>query len=117
MKKILLRTLISLFFIGLLFFMVRGDLPRIVTVLKNINRKLLVAAVTLFLLTTLMMAKRLQIIFEAEELPVNFINSSNLTFIGYFFNNFLPTSVGGDIVKAMCASRATGEPVKSLTSV
>jgi uncharacterized protein (TIRG00374 family) len=43
--------------------------------------------------------------------------SSSLTFVGYFFNNFLPTSVGGDIVKAMCASRVTGQAVKSVTSV
>jgi len=117
MKKIILRSLISLFFIGLLFYMVRGDLPEIVTVLKNINRKLLIMAVIIFLLTVLVMARRLQLIFEAEDLPIKFIDSLNLTFIGFFFNNFLPTSVGGDIVKAMCASRATGEPVKSLTSV
>jgi len=106
-----------LFFIGLLFYLVRGDIPEIVRVLKNINRKFFIAAVAVFLLTVPVMARRLQLIFEAEELPMKFLDALNLTFIGYFFNNFLPTSIGGDVVKAMCASRATGEPVKSLTSV
>ncbi len=81
------------------------------------NRKLLVFGVVLFLLTVLLMAKRLQMIFEAEGIAIKFWDASNLTFVGSFFNNFLPTSVGGDIVKAMSAARITGEPVKSVTSV
>ena len=117
MSKIILRSLVSLSFIALLFYLVRDDIPAIANALKNIDRGLAVLAVAIFLGTVFMLSKRLQIIFEAEEIPISFLNSSNLTFIGYFFNNFLPTSVGGDIVKAMCASRATGEPVKSLTSV
>ena len=117
MKKVILRTLISLFFIGLLFYMVRDDVPEIARVLRNINCWLAAIAIVIFLLTVFVLAKRLQIIFEAEEIPISFLSAVNLTFIGYFFNNFLPTSVGGDIVKAMCASRVTSEPVKSLTSV
>ncbi len=117
MKKIILRSLVSLFFIALLFWCVREDIPKILQVLQNMNRKLLVFAVSIFLLTVLVMAKRLQMIFEAEGIAIKFLDSSNLTFVGCFFNNFLPTSVGGDIVKAMCASRVTGEPVKSFTSV
>ena len=117
MKKIVLRTLISLFFIGLLFYLVRGDVPEIARVLRNINRSLAAIAIAIFLFTVFVLAKRLQIIFEAEEIPISFLSAVNLTFIGYFFNNFLPTSVGGDIVKAMCASRVSGEPVKSFTSV
>ena len=117
MKKILFRSLISLFFIALLFWAVREDIRKIIHVLQNINRRLLLVAVTIFLFTVFVLARRLQIIFGAEGIPLKFFDSSNLTFIGYFFNNFLPTSVGGDIVKAMCASRVTNEPVKSVTSV
>lgn len=117
MRKNILRILISLFFIGLLFFMVREDIPQVIQVLKNINRRYLAFAVTIFLFTVFVLAWRLQMIFEAEEIPIKFFDASNLTFVGYFFNNFLPTSVGGDIVKAMCAARVTKEPVKSLTSV
>ena len=117
MKKVILRSLISLFFIGLLFWAVREDIPRIFQVLQNINRRLSVFAVAIFLLTVLIMARRLQMIFKAEGTPIKFLDASNLTLVGYFFNNFLPTSVGGDIVKAMCATRITGEAVKSVTSV
>ena len=117
MKKILFRVLISLAFVGLLFYLMRDDVPAIALALKNINRPLFLASALLFLGTVPVLAKRLQIIFEAEGVPIRFRESSSLTFVGYFFNNFLPTSVGGDIVKALCAARVTRHPVKSVTSV
>jgi hypothetical protein len=95
----------------------RDSVPEIFVALKNIDRKLLLLSVFIFLLTVVILAKRLQLIFAADEVPVRLTETIHLTFIGYFFNNFLPTSVGGDIVKAMSAARITGHPVKSVTSV
>ncbi len=89
----------------------------ILNTLRNINRTLLWVSVATFLGTVLVMAKRLQLIFNVKSIPIRFTQSLNLTFVGYFFNNFLPTSVGGDIVKAMCAARLTKSGVKSVTSV
>ncbi len=117
MGKIILRVLISFGLIALLFYLVRDDIPAIMHTLKNINRKLLGLAILIALLSVFIFSKRLQLIFAAEEVELRLVQSSNLTFIGYFFNNFLPTSVGGDIVKAMCASRITRKPVKSVTSI
>ena len=117
MKKIALRTLISLAFIGLLIYLVREDIPQVINALRNINRPLLALSVLISLTTVLILSKRLQLIFAAEDVKIRFSEAAHLSFIGYFFNNFLPTSVGGDIVKVMCASRITGNAVKSVTSV
>lgn len=117
MAKSLLRVLISLGFVGLLLYFVRDEIPTILNTLKNVNRPLFILAVAVFFSTVVILAKRLQLIFAAEDVKISLGVTCNLTFIGYFFNNFLPTSVGGDIVKAMCASRITGQPVKSVTSV
>lgn len=117
MRKILLRTLISVAFLGLLFYLVRGDIPQIQSVLKNMNRGLLFLSVVISLFSVMILARRLQLIFAAEDIPIRLMEASNLTYVGYFFNNFLPTSVGGDIVKAMCAARITRHPVKSVTTV
>ena len=117
MKNVILRTLVSLFFLGWLFYSMRDDIPQIIVTLKNIDRKLFIFAVLIFLSTVLILARRLQLIFAAEGLTISLAETCNLTFVGYFFNNFLPSSVGGDIVKAMCATRITKHPVKSVTSV
>ncbi|MBI4353331.1 MAG: flippase-like domain-containing protein, partial [Candidatus Omnitrophica bacterium] len=113
----MIRTGVSLFFVGFLFYVVRGDLPLIGKVLQNVKTPLLLTAAAVFFLTVFVMAKRLQLIFAVSDVPLRLSESANLTFIGYFFNNFLPTSVGGDVVKALCASRITGETMKSVTSV
>ncbi len=115
--KILTRLTISLGFLGLLFYLMKDEAPMILEVLRNANRKMLLVMVGVFLSTVFILARRLQLIFAAEDVSIRLRETLNLTFVGYFFNNFLPTSVGGDIVKAMCATRVTGEPVKSVTSV
>lgn len=117
MLKLFLRVLVSVFFIGLLVYLVRGDVPKILAVLRGMDLVLASAALALFLSTAAVMGRRLQLIFRAESIRTGFRTCCALTFVGYFFNNFLPTSVGGDIVKAMSAARLTGEPVKSVTSV
>ncbi len=117
MKNFFIRTVISLGFLGVLFYLMRDDFPAIVQSLKSVDRPLFAAAMVIYLTTILILAARLQIIFRAEGTPIGYPNAANLTFVGFFFNNFLPTSVGGDIVKAMCAARVTGEPVKSVTCV
>ncbi len=117
MKKILIRALISVAFLALLFYIMREDIPLILNTLRNIDRALLCFSVITFVGTVLVMAKRLQLIFNVKSIPIRFTQSLNLTFVGYFFNNFLPTSVGGDIVKAMCAARLTKSGVKSVTGV
>lgn len=117
MKSFLLRTAISLFFIGLLFYIVREDIPKVVLAVKNIHRGLFLSAVLIFLSTVLILSKRLQIIFAVEGVTVGLRQCADLTYIGYFFNNFLPTSVGGDIVKALCAARITKDSVRSISSV
>ncbi len=117
MKSFLLRTGVSIGFLFLLFYLMRGSLPQILAALKGVDRNLLGLSVAVFLATIVILARRLQLIFIAEDIPMRLRESLNLTFIGYFFNNFLPTSVGGDIVKAMCAARITSHPMKSVTSV
>ncbi len=49
------------------------------------------------------------------NLPVG--NVACLSLIGFFFNNFLPTSVAGDFVKAHYTARYTSRTLESYTSI
>lgn len=117
MRNILIRAAISLGFLGLLFFLVREDIPVIVSTLRNMDHRIAALATLIFLAAVSILAVRLRLIFSVKGIPISLPESANLTLVGYFFNNFLPTSVGGDIVKAMCAARVTGSGVKSATAV
>ena len=113
----LFRITISLGLLGLLLYLLREDIPRIAKTLRDVDPLTLGLAVLILLSTVVIMAKRLQLIFRADGVHLSLMQGTNLTLIGYFFNNFLPTAVGGDIVKAMAASRLTGQTVKSITFV
>ena len=117
MKKILIRGSISFAFIALLLYLMREDIPMIYRTLLSMDRWLGAAAVLVFFATVWVLARRLQLIFEVKGVPIPLSEASSLTLVGYFFNNFLPTSVGGDIVKALCAARITKDTVKSVTGV
>lgn len=116
MKKFI-GVAVSVLFIGLLAYFMHDEVPSIVAALKNADRGLIAAAAALFLLGCVTASIRLKLIFEAKGIRISLAETLRLTFVGYFFNNFLPTSVGGDIVKAMCAARVTREPVKAVTTV
>ncbi len=117
MKKNFIGVFVSLLFIGALAYLMREKIPEVIQVLKNADQGLIFISTLVFLSTAFIMAVRLKLIFRTKEIAIKLSDTVNLTFVGYFFNNFLPTSVGGDIVKAMCLARLTRHPVKSVTVV
>lgn len=62
-------------------------------------------AMLLFFIATVFQAWRLQILINAQHLNLSFVASIRLTFIGLFFNTYLPGATGGDLVKIYYASK------------
>jgi len=113
----LIRILVSFSLLGLLVWVMKDDLGKIGGTLKSVNRQIISLAMFLLLINVSMQAYRMKIIFRGEDLDLTLKNSVRLTFMGYFFNNFMPTAVGGDIIKAHYASKINGEKLKSYASV
>ena len=44
---------------------------------------------------------------NAQNIFLNIKDVTCLTFVGQFFNNFMPTTIGGDVIKAHYASNVT----------
>ena len=62
-------------------------------------------AAALYLLAVVLVSERFRRILSAFDVELSLVHTTQLSVIGLFFNNFLPTSVGGDVVKAHCASQ------------
>lgn len=54
---------------------------------------------------------------SSQKISLSLKDVLHLTYIGYFFNNFLPTAIGGDIAKAYYASKKTSNNVESYAAV
>ena len=113
----LLRISISLGLVLFLLWSMRGRSSQILSTLQKTNIMLFSIGAILFILNVCILSFRLGILFQGEGLNIHLARVMQLSFIGYFFNNFLPTAVGGDVVKAYYAYKQTKEPAKSFIAV
>ena len=120
MKKIIgpaVRTAVSLLLILILLYIMRGKYGEIASALKNTNIAVFIAAFIAFILAAVISGFRMKLIIQAQDIAINLREALSLTFIGYFFNNFLPTSIGGDVVKAHYLSKHSEDTAGSYASV
>ncbi|MDP8298838.1 MAG: lysylphosphatidylglycerol synthase transmembrane domain-containing protein [Candidatus Tantalella remota] len=120
MKKYLstlVRVVVSFGLLGFLFWFMRGEFEGIMQTMAGCSVGLLLSAALLFLGMVLALSWRLKVVFDGEDLVLPFSEALQLTLVGYFFNNFMPTAVGGDIIKAHYAGRFNGKKLPSYASV
>lgn len=120
MKKRLftyLKVAVSVLLISILLYIMRDKYGQILQIFKNINILIFCLALALFLGATSLASLRLQLIARAQEISASFKEALYLTFMGYFFNNFLPTTIGGDFVKAYYIARGQKDKLGSFTAV
>ncbi len=99
--KTIAKAIISIGLFTYLF--IAADHVQIVRVLKNVYRAdgltFLILAVIAGLLSIWLMSLRWQIILKHYELDFRVKRLFGFYLVGLFFNNFLPSSIGGDIIR------------------
>ncbi|NQT33390.1 MAG: flippase-like domain-containing protein [Candidatus Omnitrophica bacterium] len=113
----IVRIAISLGLLGFLFWLMRDDLGGLWGTLISCRGQFLILAAVLLIVNVTILSYRLKIIFLGENLSITLNKSAQLSFIGYFFNNFMPTAIGGDIIKAYYAGNDNNKKVESYASV
>jgi len=114
----ILRLLISFAFLGGLIFILRDELPAVWNAVRNADMKYLLAVVTVFFtLYFFFCVLRLKMIFVVQHVKLSLGYIYFLRFIGFFFNNFLPSAVGGDLMSAYLASKRTGKGIECFTGI
>lgn len=116
-KFVYLRVIVSIALLGLLIWIMRNKIPKVLNTLQETNMFLFMLALLLFLIDIVFASTRLKIVFAAQKIYYSLKDTVYLTFIGFFFNNFLPTSIGGDAVKAYYTSRRSKETTVSISGV
>ena len=61
----------------------------------------IVACTVIYMIAVLLTFVRWFILVRAQDLPLSFVNAVRLGLVGFFFSAFLPSSIGGDFVKAV----------------
>jgi hypothetical protein len=100
-----------------LIYMVRDSIPKMLYTVKHLPLSFLFFGLLLFFLSIFIASFRLKILLATQNIFLNTADIVKLTFISYFFSSFLPTSVGGDVVKAFYISKVSNKTMQSYTSV
>lgn len=96
----IIRALGSILAIVLLFFFQKEEgRNEIVLALKNVSVFYLVVAIGVLFVSRFFTILRWHILLKSAGLDISFSRASMLTFTGLFASNFLPTTIGGDVVR------------------
>lgn len=77
----------------------------------------LACAVVICLVAILLTFYRWFLLIRAQDLPCTLTNALRLGLMGLFFSNFLPSSVGGDIIKAAFLARQQARRTAAVATV
>jgi uncharacterized protein (TIRG00374 family) len=115
-----LKLVISLGLMVYLFYRFLSD-PQdrdvLLATLATANYGYLLLALALFMLAVVTNAVKWFILLRAQGIPVPLRALTNYTFVGFFFNNFLPANVGGDVMRGFGLARYTARSAEAAVSV
>jgi len=118
LRKILLNFLRIAISLGLVIYLIYiTDIPHIITILKNIDPAGIVLAIIAFSVSVILLALRWHLLTRTYGMTIKIMPLFIYYFIGLFFNNFLPTSIGGDLSRAYYLARQSGEHSASIGTV
>jgi len=112
---LLLKVIVSLSLIAVLLY--KSDPYRYIEIVRNSSPSYLLAALLITVLSIVLSAYkwRLLVIAQGFSVPLRSLISSY--FVGLFFNNFMPTSIGGDVVRVCDLRKMTRNGPAAAASV
>ncbi len=116
----LLKIVISVGLMGYLlyrFLSDPADRALLLNTLTTANYWYLTLAVAFFVLAIFTNSLKWFILLRAQGVPVPLKSLVNYTFVGFFFNNFLPANVGGDVMRGFGVAKHTEHNTDAAVSV
>jgi len=98
--KTVLRFVISFGLMGGILYLFREQLPLVLQYLKEIQPLYFVMAVVLFFVSLIPVSFRLRSVIQVHGTGLSVAAAYYVNLIALFFNNVLPSSVGGEMMKA-----------------
>jgi len=99
------------------FILWQQDLGALRSALAQVDPIYLAVSTLAFLFGQLLLATRWWTLMRGLRLDVPLSAAIKLHLLGLFYNNILPSSVGGDVIRAYYVARHTDNPIAAATSV
>lgn len=93
------------------------DFQEIVYILGKANRGIFLTTFLWFGIMALLCAWRWHILLLDHNVKITYFRTLAYYFIGYFYNNFLPTVIGGGAIRAFYVGKVTGKNKEAFSSM
>jgi uncharacterized protein (TIRG00374 family) len=98
--KTVLRFVVSFGLMGIIFYFFRDQLPTVFQYLREVQPFYFILAVAVFFAGMIAVAYRLRFVIQIHDTKLSVAAAYYVNLIALFFNNVLPSSVGGEMMKA-----------------
>ena len=112
-----LRVFISLFLLLFLFYIMRNKMDSLIHVIRNVDSSKFFMSMLFIVLIVLVSSLRLRTFLSVQGLKFKISEMTRLCLIGYFFNNFMPSTVGGDVVKIYYIKKHSNDYTRPFSAV
>ncbi len=86
-------------------------------IVKGLNLGILAVALLLLAANQTIVASRWYLLLRLQSIDIGLLPAIKLTFLGFSYNNFLPSSVGGDVLRAWYVTKHTPKRLEAVLSV
>jgi len=111
------RLIVSFGAIAALIWLFKDRLPSVVGYLRDSQPIYLVGAFIAYCMALFILSIRLHLFANVQNVNLSVKDTFYLNVIAHFFNNFLPSSMGGDVVKIYYAYKKTKRKVGAFVSI
>lgn len=120
-KNIFLFLRIAVVTAGIICFVVwvsRGDRwSKLTSIFRQMNLGIFAVTLGIFVLSQVIVAFRWWLLLRTQSIFINLAAAVKLNFLGWFYNNFMPGSVGGDLLRAWYVTKHTEKRFEAALSV
>lgn len=117
-RRFLLRLIGTILAVGLILILIREEgWKDILEAFKQISFMQVLFALGLVLLSRISVVARWYVLLRSGGVKISFSDAAALTFTGLFASNFLPTTIGGDVVRLAGAMQMGFDRAVCLASI
>jgi len=113
--SILVRVAVALGALGLVFWSIEWG--KLKAAFANMNGWVFLGVLSVYMVSQVLLAVRWLILVRAQGIDLKIVTAVKLHFIGLFYNNAMPSSIGGDFLRAWYVSKHTDKRVEAALSV
>jgi len=89
----------------------------LVTIFRQMNIGIFAAVLGIFIFSQIIIGLRWWLLLRSQHIFINFWAVVRLYLLGWFYNNFMPGSVGGDLLRAWYVTKHTDKKFEAVLSV